>query len=364
MAGFRMNLTVADTLHLFLCLGSLLLLSRLFNAFAGRISLPAVLGEILLGILIGPTFLGTFFPAVSEWLFPVTGDISIAMKNLSRFAVIMLLLVAGMETNLKALQVDRIKVISTTLGSAIVPFSAGFLLVFFNPALFDVSPEKHSLLSCFVGISLAISALPVIIRILMDLGLYGSSIGRVTVAAASLLDLLGWTAFTMVLGYLNPVPIQDAVRMLWSHTTLLSFIVGVIVGNLPFIHAKVRRLAHDFVIPVLSPLFFLSIGATVNFASNLNVTLIAVVIIAATASKLFGTFLGARLGGINGKEALAIGFALNARGAMEIILSKHALEAGLIKPNLYVALIVMAIFTSMLSVPAIKYLILNQRNQQ
>lgn len=358
-----MNLTGADILHLFLCLGCLLLLIRLVNAFTSRISLPAVLGEILLGILIGPTLLGASFPAVSGWLFPVTGETGLAIQNLSRFAVMMLLFVAGMETNLKALQAERGKVISTTLGSAIIPFAAGFLLVLLNSALFDVSPDRHWLISSFIGIALAISALPVIIRILMDLGLYRTSIGRITVSAASLLDLLGWTAFTIVLCCLNPVSFQDAARMLWSHLTLLSFIAGIAIGNLPFFHAKARKLAYGFVIPLLSPLFFISIGASVNFATNLNLGLIAAVILAATFSKLFGTFLGARLAGINGKDALAIGFALNARGAMEIILSKQALEAGLIQPSLFVALVVMAIFTSLLSVPAIKYLILNQRNK-
>lgn len=358
------NLAMADLSHLLLCIGCLLLLAKVVTSCTSRMGLPAVLGEILLGIAIGPTLLGTLFPEASGWIFPVTGETGEVMQNLSRVAVIMLLFVAGMETDLNALRKEGPRVFTTAFGSSSIPFAVGFLMVLSMPALFNTAPDRHLLLAAFVGIALSISALPVIIRILMDLGLYQSRVGLVTVASASVMDILGWTAFTVVLFCLHPFSLQEIGSKLWSHSTLLSFITGIIVGNSPYVHEKVKKVAYGFVIPMVSPLFFLSVGVKVNFVTNWDFALIGTIILVATLSKLTGTFLGARLAGLPGKEALAVGFALNVRGAMEIILSKQALEAGLIQADLFVALVVMAMFTSMMSAPALQAIILNQRNDE
>jgi Kef-type K+ transport system membrane component KefB len=356
-------MTATGLIHLFLGPGSLVLLSKITTSFACRAIVPAVLLEILLGIMAGPTVLGTLLPAWSEWFFPVAGEVGAVLKQLSQVAVLMLLFVAGLETDLKVLRTETGKVAVTALGSFLVPFAAGFLLVFFNPELFGVAADRHGYLASFLGIALAISALPVIIRILIDLGIYQSRIGVITVAAASLMDILGWTAFTVLLYVLNPFPIQDAAKMLWSHSTLLSFFIGIMLGNAPFLPEKLKRWAYQFVILVMSPLFFLSVGARINFAANWEFAMIGMVILVATASKLLGTFMGGRYGRLGVRDALAVGFALNVRGAMEIILSKHALEVGLIEPNLYVALVVMALFTILLGSPAIKFLVLKPTSE-
>ena len=197
----------------------------------------------------------------------------------------------------------------------------------------------------------------------MDIGLYRSRVGVVTVFVASLIDFLGWCAFAVLLNFQHPFSFSGIAQMLWSHSTLLSFIVGIITGNSLLLSKKSRQRLSVFVVTALSPLFFLSIGTRVNFAEHFNFLLILLVILVASISKLLGAYTGGRLSGLNGKEALAVGFALNARGAMEIILSKQALEAGLIEPGLFVALVVMAVITSTLSVPAIKCLILNTHNK-
>lgn len=358
------TLTVPELMQLWLAIGCLLLLAKAMGTLAGRIGAPAVLGEILLGILIGPTLLGTLCPQWSTWLFPVEGEAGHVMRQLSGLAVILLLFVAGMEINLKSLSSLRGKVATTVMGSCLFPFAAGFVLVVLNPVLFGVSPERHGLLASFIGIALAISALPVIIRILMDLELYRSRVGVISVAAASVMDLLGWIAFAIVLNCLHPFSMHDAAGMFWSHSTLLGFIAGIVVGNSPLMHEKAGKLVSKFVVPVLSPLFFLSIGIKVNFVVHLVPMLVLAVIATATFSKLIGTYLGGRFGGLGGKEALAVGFALNARGAMEIILSKQALEAGLIQPSLFVALVVMALFTSMLSAPALRLLLMKPQGEK
>jgi len=358
-----MGLSASFIIHLLLSVGSLLLLSKIISFFLKKISVPTVLGEILLGILIGPTCLRLISPGMSGWLFPLEGQIGTALQTLVQFAVIMLLIVAGMEANIRFLWTEAKRVLYITLGSWLMPFIAGFLLVTLFPALFGVTPDRQLLLAFFIGIALTVSALPVIIRILMDLGLYHEKIGVMTVTSASVMDLLGWTAFTIILSWHHAAFIPDYAKVLWSHMTLLGFILGIVIANLRLLPQQAQKLASGFVVQVLSPLFFISIGIKVNFLENLHFALILVIILVATTSKILGTFLGGLSGGLGRKEALAVGFALNTRGAMEIILSKQALDAGLIPQGIFVALVIMALFTSLLSGPAIQYLIGNPQRK-
>lgn len=404
-------MNLAEGIHLFLSIASLLLLTRLIWVFTHKLSVPLVLGEILLGILIGPTFLGTLDPSLSQWLYPTQGTVGVLFHGLTKLALFALLFAAGLEACVNAIRKETRAVIYTSLTSFILPFFAGFMLVWLWPALFDVTPEKLLPFSCFMGIALAISALPVIIRILMDSGMYESRVGVITVASASIMDILGWLAFGPVLNAFNPTQVGGLptwltpvlwvvvvaallfigkVPLTWLavrfkalpafvslpfgiglcvlstwlgqkmglHTTLSAFLSGMLVGHSPRLSGKIREQISKGVMVFLSPLFFISIGASVNFASHLDFTLIAIIILVATASKVTGTYIGGQFSGLSSKEALAVGFALNARGAMEIILSKQALEAGLIQPSLFVALVIMALFTSMLSGPAVKALIL------
>lgn len=351
-----MMLFLADYFHLCLSIGCLLLFAKGITFFCNRMALPTVLAEILSGIIIGPTLLGDVFPSVSEWIFPKTGEVGRALHDIIQIAVILLLFVAGMEIRLKTLWVESRKIFSVVAGSMFLPLMTGFGLVYFCPLLFGALPGAQLSLACFMAIAFAISALPVIIRILMDLGLYHSNLAVITVGAAGLMDILGWCGFALVLHFFNPVPGSGFLTMLSSHSTILSFITGVLIGNAPYVPMKGRKVIYSFIVLILSPLFFISIGASVNFAQNLNVPLIMAIILAASLSKVTGSFMGGLLGGLKRQDALTVGLALNVRGAMEILLSKQALDLGLIQPMVFVALVIMALFTSLLGGPAIRLL--------
>jgi Kef-type K+ transport system membrane component KefB len=399
-----------DLINILFSVSLLLFLSKVMRDLLSKWQMPVVAGEILLGILIGPTWLGNLSPAFSQWLFPTQGLAGFVMQGLCQGALLLLLFAAGLEVQLKAIQAQGKSIILTTLFSMVIPFIAGLVLAILWPSLFHIAPKNPVLFATFIGIAMAISALPVIIRILMDLGLYQTKIGSMTVACASLIDMVGWIGFSLVLSGLNQKTIivfpawQSliilgglgfimflALRQLsgkprnslkqptWKnpwllgiascfvitalaqlfqlHTTLGVFFSGILLS--PLISEKARKRTTVFLSCVLSPLFFISIGAQVNFATNLDPTLITVIIFLAVISKLSGTYIGGRLVGLEGKEAFALGFALNARGAMEIILSRQALAVGLIQPTHFVALVIMALFTSLISGPALKYLVLD-----
>jgi Kef-type K+ transport system membrane component KefB len=120
------------------------------------------------------------------------------------------------------------------------------------------------------------------------------------------------------------------------------------------LHEKAREIIHQFITNFFAPIFFVSLGLRVNFVENFDLSIVLVVLVLAYIGKVFGASLGAYLGGMRNKNAIAIGFGLNARGAMEIILGTLALNANLISPKVFVALVIMALVTSLTSAPMMR----------
>jgi Kef-type K+ transport system membrane component KefB len=138
------------------------------------------------------------------------------------------------------------------------------------------------------------------------------------------------------------------------HAILGSFIAGIAVGDSVHLKEKAREIIHQFVTNFFAPLFFVSIGLKVNFITNFDALIVGLVLVLAYFGKIFGASIGAYLGGMKNKSALAVGFGLNARGAMEIILGTLALNAGIIKENVFVALVILALISSITSAPLMK----------
>jgi mannitol/fructose-specific phosphotransferase system IIA component (Ntr-type) len=139
------------------------------------------------------------------------------------------------------------------------------------------------------------------------------------------------------------------------HGIIGAFILGIAIGDSGALKEETNRIIQQFILNIFAPLFFVSIGLRINFITNFDIIIILIVIVLATAGKLLGSGIGAYLSGSSKSEALTIAFGLNARGTMEIILGLLALQAGLIHQVVFVALVVMALFTSLLSAPMIKY---------
>jgi Kef-type K+ transport system membrane component KefB len=290
----------------------------------------------------------------------------------------------------------------------IIPFMLGFAAVWFFPNFFHYPPERKLVYALFFGIAMAVSALPVITRILMDLNLFKTKIGMIIIAAAIFDDLTGWLIFSfvlsllgqegeitniwftigMILGFglfmlivgrwiINRVLPWIQQNLSWPggvlsislgfcflgaafteyiglHAILGAFIVGIALGDSVHLQEREREIIHQFVTNVFAPLFFVFIGLKVNFIENFDWQLVTLVVFLAMICKVFGASLGAYMGGLTKRESLAVGFGLNARGAMEIILGTLALDAGLIEQKMFVALVVMALLTSMISGPLMK----------
>lgn len=401
-----------DLIILLLAISVILLCSRVASELGKRLGLPLVMGELIVGILLGPTILGTLAPSVHSTIFPflTNASFSLALDTLFSLSVILLLFVTGLELRFSLFLRHGKTALSTGFGSMILPFVSGFALAWYFPQWFSMpDSDQHSLLfPLFMGTAMSISALPVIARILLDMRLLKTHVGAVIIASAVFNDVVGWIIFSFILSLVNQNEgggsvLQSLVsivlfsifmlvagrylvnralpwiqtKMSWPggvlalslslcllcaafteflhiHAILGAFIAGLAIGDSAHLHEQAREILHQFVTSFFAPLFFVSIGLKINFITNFEPVVVLVVLLLAYAGKIIGAGFGARLGGMSSRESLAVGFGLNARGAMEIILGSLAYDAGLINHAVFVALVFMALLTSITSAPLMK----------
>lgn len=370
---------------------------------------PAVVGEIVAGVVLGKTVLGRFAPAAFTWLFPENAARTM-LSGYTTVSVMLLLVVAGLEIDLTVVRKSGPAVLVISAIGVVFPFVLGYGLGFLLPDADLADPSRRGLHAAFLGIALSISALPVIAKTLLDLGLMKTDLGIVILSAAVCDDLLGWTGFSVisqqfaskggeqtrvgiavlltaafVVGALVVVrPVADwllarlqndkdeaasgrvlsmimvlaligasITQAMGMHPVFGGFVMGIAVGDSSRLREHTRQILHDFVTYVFTPVFFATMALRYDFVAAFDLRLVLLVVAIACVAKIAGCAAGARLGGIAWRESLAIGFGMNCRGAMEILLAVLALEAGIISESLFVALVVMATFTSLLSGPAL-----------
>jgi K+:H+ antiporter len=411
------HLSPHDVMSVFLALAALLASAKFAGELVKKFNQPSVLGEIIAGILLGPTVLGHFNPAVYDLLFPRTGPVALVLDGVTSISVVFFLLTAGIEIDLASIFRQGKSALLVSSFGMVIPFACGFFSAAAFPRLLGADGATDPLVfALFIGTALSISALPVVARILMDLGLLRTEMGTVVMSSAMFDDLAGWILFGLVLGMMNPqadaghgirhtiiLVLSFAVLMLtvgrWlihkllpfiqAHTTwpggvlgfifsitlasaafaeyagihavFGAFITGAAVGESPHLRERTSEHIHEIVTNVFAPLFFASIGLHTNFVTNFHLEVTAIILGVACVGKVVGAGWGARLGGMDMRTALGIGMAMNARGAMEMILGILALQAGLIREPMFVAIVIMALVTSLVSAPAIRLLIQSKK---
>jgi Kef-type K+ transport system membrane component KefB len=397
-----------ELIHLMIQLGVMLALGRVMAEVARKFKQPAVVGELLAGIMLGPTILGTISLDSFHALFPDTGASAVILDGFTTVAVVMLLFIAGLEVDLHIVFQQGKQAIFSSLFGLVIPFFLGFIIPYSFPAFFGgAGSPDHLLFALFMGTAMAISALPVIVRIMMDLKLFKTRIGMLVVASAMIDDVIGWMIFSIILGMigrganigvgytllltvgftafmltigrglLNRILPWINKKLAWPggllslslalcflaaafteyigiHAVFGAFIIGIALGDSEHMSERAKEIVHQFINNIFAPLFFVAIGLKVNFVANFDLWLTVVILVIAFAGKIIGSGLGTRMGGFTVRESLAAGFGMNARGAMAIILGTVALENGLIDKKVFVSLVIMALVTSMTSGPLMK----------
>lgn len=375
---------------------------------------PAVLGEMLGGIVLGPTVFGLVAPETYVSLFPATGPAAALRGSAVKLGMLFFMFTVGLEINPRSIRQNGLTALGVGLAGTLLPLVVGIGCVYALPGLFPVADDAHRfLLALFMGAALANSANPVLARILLDLGLLSGRLGAIIMSATVVDDLVSWTLLFVVFQQLSALKgAVDSSAALGSDLAGIAafFVVTFVVGWLaskwlaaarqrrpddvagriglasilillsaaaaerlelhaflgPFVlgialaptaeevddeaYAAIRRFAHGF----FAPIYFVSLGLTTDFARNFSWPLVLMITAAASISKIPAAYAGARFGGLDRPTAWAVGLGMNARGAIGIILANLGLEQGVIDQPTYVALVVMALATSLVAGPSMK----------
>jgi Kef-type K+ transport system membrane component KefB len=390
-------------------LGVMLMMGRIFAEIARFFKQPSVVGEIIVGILLGPTLMGMLAPDFFLWIFPTEGVSRIVLDGLVQLAVVVLLFIAGLEVDLHIVWQQGKQALLVSFFALVVPFLAGFGISFMAPGFFGVNQEDVLVFSLFMATIMGMTALPVIVRILMDLNLMKGRMGMLIVASAMIVDLLCWMIFSVILsmmgtnhqthsitqtalmtfgfaalmltvgrGLLNRVLPWINKSLAWPggilslsmslcflasalteyigiHAIFGAFIIGVVLGDSEHFSERAKEIVHQFINNIFAPLFFVSIGLYINVLVSFNFWVVAVVFLIAFLSKGIGATMGARFGGLSTVQSLAVGMGMNTHGTLEIILGTLALQAGLITEEVFVAILFTVLITIVISAPLIKY---------
>jgi Kef-type K+ transport system membrane component KefB len=396
------------SLHLAAMLGTALVLGQA----ARRIGIPAVVGEIAGGLLLGPTVLGRLAPDFHHWLFPATGPITSARTAIARVGMLFFIVTIGLDISVGEFRRIGRKALSVGTIGTLVPLVLGFVMCYVFPDVIGVTRKDLFATALFMGSILSLSANPVIARILMDMGLFKSDIGRTIMSATLVDDLVGWGLFAVILAEFAPQttaqgqgaailglvflfvggilvagrfilpPLLDRVHRtmpqptsliscivllallgaagseyLGLHSFLGAFVVGIALADVYQKRPQPFTAIGEFSYAVFTPVFFVSMAIKEDFLEGFDFWLVALVTLVAFVGKICGVFIGGRLAGMNARQALAVGCGLNARGILGIVMAAAAHEAQLIDLRLFVACVLMCVATTMAAGPALSLIL-------
>src|ERR1700689_3128211 len=198
------HLAAHDVMTMFVALAVLLGAAKLAGEIMQKLDQPSVLGEIMAGILLGPTVLGHFKPGLYAFIFPDTGNLPIVLETVTTLGGVFFLLTAGLEIDLRSIYRQGRSALLVSFLGVIIPFALGFSAAEWSPQFLGAETGANTrIFALFVGTALSISALPVIAKILMDLNLLRSEMGTVVMSSAMFDDLVGWILFSMILGMMS-----------------------------------------------------------------------------------------------------------------------------------------------------------------
>lgn len=417
-SGSTAPLTEHEVLVFLVQLALLVGVARVFGWLAKSVGQPAVVGELLAGVALGPTIFGRFAPEAQEWVFGEPTVTSVVF-GISWLGVIMLLVVIGFETDLGIIARFRGAALSVSAGALLVPLAVAATLAFFVPTSFiGVGPDgggvDRAVFAGFLALALSVSALPVVAKILQDMGYLRRNFGQVTLAAGMTMDAVGWLILAALSGIaldgfqpdqlgvsfggLIVFLIASFTIFRWlidrlfryvmargsSVTAALSitilaaliggavtqalnieailgaYIVGILVAGLRHQLPQVRSILETMTGALLAPVFFAFSGLRVDFGllDTSSVILWTVGLIgAAIVAKIVGTVAGGFFAGVRGREALALGSGLSALGAMGVVVAIIGLNLGVVSETGYTVMVLAAIVTSIVAPQLLKFVV-------
>ncbi|UQD55354.1 cation:proton antiporter [Flavobacterium sp. K5-23] len=385
----------------------IILVARLFGWIFKKISQPTVIGEIIAGIVLGPSLLGMYFPEFSAALFPVESLGN--LKFLSQIGLILFMFVIGMELDIKVLKNKANEAIVISHASIVIPFALGIGLSYFVYNRFAPEGVEFLSFSLFMGIAMSITAFPVLARIVQERGIHKTRLGAIVITCAAADDITAWCLLAVVIAI---VKAGDFVSSLYVISLALIYVITMIFIVKPFlkrigdlynskeslskpvlaifflflilssyatevigIHAlfgafmmgsimpdisKFRLIfiekVEDVSVILLLPLFFVYTGLKTEIGLINDIYLLKVtgaIILVAVVGKFLGSALAARFVGQSWKDSMTIGALMNTRGLMELIVLNIGLELKVLTPEVFTMMVIMALVTTFMTGPAL-----------
>ena len=389
---------------------TIILVARFFGWICKKIGQPSVIGEIVAGIVLGPSLAGLYFPAFSAFLFPAQSLGN--LQFLSQIGLILFMFVVGMELDLKVLKNKAHEAVVISHASIIFPFALGIGLAYFIYPHFAPAGINFVSFALFTGISLSITAFPVLARIIQERGIHKTRLGTIVITCAAADDITAWCILAAVIAivkagsfvsalytialagayvllmikiirpflkrvgdlyvakenlskgiialfFLTLIISAYATEVIGIHALFGAFMAGAIMPD----DAKFRNLfvekVEDIALVLLLPLFFVFTGlrtqiGLLNDAYLWKVT--GLIILAAVTGKFIGSAVAAKVVGQSWKNSLIIGALMNTRGLMELVVLNIGYDLGVLKPELFAMMVIMALVTTFMTGPALDFI--------
>jgi Kef-type K+ transport system membrane component KefB len=386
--------TAEINVRILLALAVLIACSRVAGWAISKIGQPRVHGEVLAGILLGPSLLGVLWPAALDYLFPA--EVVGALRVLAQVGLVLFMFLIGLELDLTMLRGNRHKALVISPASVVVPIVLGGVLALWLYPRLGGDADRLGF-TLFVGAAMGITAFPVLARVLQETGLYRTRIGVLTITCAAVDDVTAWCLLALVvaiveatgpgetlwtvalsLGFLAAMlvlvrpalarlprlPLWIAIclamssawvtEMIGIHAIFGAFMAGAAMPRTPEAQVKVRRRLEPAILTFLLPVFFVVVGLAtrVDLLDDpylWGVTLLFIGV--AIAGKWGGSMIAARLVGETWRDAASIGILMNTRGLTELVILTVGLELGVINTTLFTMGVLMALVTTLMATP-------------
>lgn len=397
-------------LTLLVQIGVILLLAMLLGKLVGRFGMPAIVGELSVGVLLGPSLLGHLAPGAYRWLFPSAPDQMHLLDAVAQVGVLLLVGLTGAHLDLGLFRRERSTAVRVSVLGLAVPFVLGTAVAYFLPrGVIRAGTTDQRTFALFLGLAMCVSAIPVIAKTLIDMDLLHRNVGQLTLVSAMVDDSFGWTVLALISAMaaggsvrgaaaralvsvaavllIAAIPGRIAVRALadrirhWDAaavsglaTALImlsaagtqalrlepafgAFLCGVLISGWKPADPAALAPLRTVTVGMLAPLYFATAGLRMDLSVLTQPSVLAVallILLVAVVGKFAGVWAGARLSRMRRWEAVALGAGLNARGVIEVIIAMAGLRLGVLNARMYTVIILVAVVTSVLAPPILR----------
>jgi Kef-type K+ transport system membrane component KefB/nucleotide-binding universal stress UspA family protein len=391
----------------------LMLTGRLLGEVMLRFKQPAVMGQLIAGLVLGPSLLGALFPDWQHALFPAGKEQKAMIDAISQFGVLLLLLLTGMEIDLKLVRRTGRASITASLAGILVPFACGVALGELLPDSMLPDPGRRLITSLFLGTALSIASVKIVATVIAEMNFTRRTVGQIILASAIIDDTVGWIITAIIIslalqGQVDAFSVAKSVlgtlvfmglsltigrRVVFSiirwvndnfesdfavitailsimgvmaiitdligvHTVLGAFVAGILIGESPILTRHIDEQLRGLIFAFFMPVFFGTAGLSADLTILKDPALLMLtlgLIAIASLGKFSGAFIGGKLAGLTPRESLALGTGMNARGSTEVIVATIGLSMGALNPNLFTMIVAMAIITTLAMPPTLRW---------